>query len=484
MAPGAQPTSPPSPTKSSTAVFVHSPSDTTPLLLPSSKHGDGDAAAEFHDGYSGASFSSAVFSLTTSVVGAGIMGLPAAVKTLGMVPGVLTIMLVGFLADAGVETMLKYSAAGKVISYGGLMADSFGRFGRILLQSCVLINNFGILVVYLIIIGDVMSGSTSSGVHHSGVLEEWAGGSLWWNSRLSVMFCTTLFILIPLVSFKHVDSLRLSSALSVALAVMFVIVMAVITIAKMAIGHVNMPRLFPQIESQESILELFAVVPVVVTAYICHQSVHPVINELENPSDAHGVVRTSLALCTSIYVAMSMFGYMLFGDSTMQDVLSNFDTNLGVPYSSVLCDIVRVGYALHLVLVFPLLHFTLRLNLDGLLFPASVPLSMDNRRFISITAGIITLIFFGAYLIPNIYVAFQFTGATAAVCLGFIFPGIVCLRDVHEIATRKERWVSWFMVVLALVSSAIAISSDILSIFVSESTTPSGPLGSSPSQGY
>ncbi|MCO5547002.1 hypothetical protein L7F22_000442 [Adiantum nelumboides] len=461
-----------SPTK---AKIIYTESEATAPLLPIKNVADD--AAEFHDGYSGASFMSAVFSLTTSVVGAGIMGLPSAVKTLGLIPGILLIVLVGLLADAGVETMLKFSSAGKAISYGGLMADSFGRIGRIVLQVCVIVNNFGILVVYLIIIGDVMSGSTSGTVHHSGVLEEWAGRSTWWNSRLSVMFFTTLFILVPLVSFKHVDSLRLSSALSVALAVMFVFVMAAVTITKLAFGLVTMPRLFPNIGNEASLLELFEVVPVVVTAYICHQSVHPIVNELDKSDDAPGVVRTSLALCTSIYIAMSVFGFMLFGENTMVDVLSNFDTDLGVPYSTFLCDLVRVGYALHLVLVFPLLNFTLRLNLDGILFPAAVPISLDNKRFTLTTAGIVILIFLGAYLIPNINTAFQFTGATAAMCIGFIFPGIVCLRDLYEISTKKERLISWFMVVLAVTTGAIAITSDVLDLFVTESSTPSGPVG-------
>jgi sodium-coupled neutral amino acid transporter 2 len=31
-------------------------------------------------------------------------------------------------------------------------------------------------------------------------------------------------------------------------------------------------------------------------------------------------------------------------------------------------------------------------------------------------------------LVPNIWVAFQFTGATATVCLGFIFPALILLK--------------------------------------------------------
>jgi sodium-coupled neutral amino acid transporter 2 len=124
----------------------------------------------------------------------------------------------------------------------------------------------------------------------------------------------------------------------------------------------------------------------------------------------------------------SFFGFLLFGDATLDDVLANFDTNLGIPYGPLLNDAVRVSYAAHLMLVFPVVFFPLRLNLDGLFFPSSRPLVQDNCRFALISIGLITLIFLGANFIPSIWDAFQFTGATAAVCLGFIFPAAITLR--------------------------------------------------------
>lgn len=138
-------------------------------------------------------------------------------------------------------------------------------------------------------------------------------------------------------------------------------------------------------------------------------------------------MRTSLVLCSSVYVMTSLFGFLLFGDETLDDVLANFDTNLGVPYSYLLNDAVRVSYAAHLMLVFPIVFFPLRLNLDGLFFPSARPLVSDNLRFASISIGLIGLIFLGANFIPSIWDAFQFTGATAAVCVGFIFPAAVTL---------------------------------------------------------
>lgn len=408
-----------------------------------------------------ASFAGAVFNLSTTIVGAGIMALPATMKVLGLIPGILMIIFMAFLTEASIEMLLRFSRAGKTDSYGSLMNDAFGNIGRILLQLCVVVNNIGVLVVYMIIIGDVLSGTTSEGVHHSGVLEAWFGAD-WWNGRFFVLLVSTLCIFSPLACFKRVDSLSYTSALSVGLAVVFVVITAGIAVIKLVDGSISMPRLLPNATDMSAVWNLFTVVPVVVTAYICHYNVHTIDNELEDSTKIQPIVQSSLALCSAVYITTSFFGFLLFGDSTLDDVLSNFDADLGVRYGSLLNDAVRVSYVVHLMLVFPIIFFALRLNMDGLLFPnsASGSLYSDNKRFSFITITLLLLIFLGANFIPSIWDAFQFTGATAAVCIGFIFPAAVVLRDTHGIATRWDKILSAFMIVLAVLSNGIAIYSD------------------------
>lgn len=155
---------------------------------------------------------------------------------------------------------------------------------------------------------------------------------------------------------------------------------------------------------------------------------HPIHNELKDPSQIKPIVRASLLLCLTVYITTSFFGFLLFGGSTLDDVLANFDSNLGIPYSSVFNDAVRVSYVLHLMLVFPIVFHALRLNMDGLLFPSAKPLSCDNQRFCVLTAALLAVIFLAANFIPNIWDAFQFTGATAAVSIAYIFPAAIALR--------------------------------------------------------
>ena len=51
--------------------------------------------------------------------------------------------------------------------------------------------------------GDVLSGTWSDGVRHSGVMEEWFDQH-WWTTRCSLLLFTTVFVFAPLISFKHV----------------------------------------------------------------------------------------------------------------------------------------------------------------------------------------------------------------------------------------------------------------------------------------
>lgn len=157
-------------------------------------------------------------------------------------------------------------------------------------------------------------------------------------------------------------------------------------------------------------------------------AVHPIGSELGKPADMISAVRVSLVLCAAIYFSIGIFGYLLFGDSTMPDILVNFDRNSGSAIGALLNDTVRLSYALHLMLVFPLLNFSLRATIQELLYPKKPFLATHTVRFLSITIFLLVFSYFAAIAIPNIWYFFQFLGSTSAVCLAFIFPAAITLR--------------------------------------------------------
>ncbi|RZS01445.1 hypothetical protein BHM03_00031323 [Ensete ventricosum] len=241
-----------------------------PLILDAVGAGYGPAAA-------GSGVPGAIFNLATSIIGAGIMALPATLKVLGLLVGFVSIVLMGILSEISIELLVRFSVLSKSSSYGDVVQTALGRPFKIVSEICVIINNAGVLVVYLIIIGDVMSGSSK----HVGVFDQLLGSGGEWDHRKLVILVVLVIFLTPLCSLEKIDSLSLTSAASVALAVVFVIVSSIIALVKLVEGRIGTPRLGPDFGSKAAILDLLVVVPIMTNAYVCHFNVQPIYNELE-----------------------------------------------------------------------------------------------------------------------------------------------------------------------------------------------------------
>ncbi|KAA8534006.1 hypothetical protein F0562_031523 [Nyssa sinensis] len=101
------------------------------------------------------------------------------------------------------------------------------------------------------------------------------------------------------------------------------------------------------------------------------------------------------------------------------------------------------------MLVFPVINFSLRANVDELFFPKKPLLAGDTSRFVSLTCILLAFVYMAAVAIPNIWYFFQFMGTTTVMCLMFIFPSSIILRDVHCISTRKDRIMAILVIILA-----------------------------------
>ncbi|KAG4962184.1 hypothetical protein JHK82_038873 [Glycine max] len=403
------------------------------------------------------SISGAVFNITTTMIGAGIMSIPATMKVLGIVPGLVVIVLVALITDVTVEFMLRYTSSGKSSTYAGMMAESFGSIGSLAVKICVIITNLGVLIIYFIILGDVLCGNESNGITHLGILQEWFGIN-WLTSRAFALLFVALFIMLPLVMLRRVDSLRYSSAISILLALVFVVICSSMAVSALLSGKSQTPRIVPDF-SQVTVLDLFTTIPVFVTGFGFHVNVHPIRAELIKVEHMGLAARISLIICVAIYFAIGFFGYLLFGDSIMPDVLVNFDQNSHTSTGRLLNAIVRLSYALHLALVFPIMNYSLRANIDELIFSNKnkPPLASDTPRFVSLTLTLLALTYLVAVAIPNIWYFFQFLGSTTIVSTSFIFPAAIVLRDMHGISKTKDQVMAIVVIVLAVGTSGIAI---------------------------
>ncbi|XP_057523285.1 amino acid transporter AVT6C-like [Amaranthus tricolor] len=409
------------------------------------------------NGEKGASLASAVFNISTTMIGAGIMSIPATFKVLGVFPSLSVVLIVALMGDITGEFMLRYTHSGKSTSYAGLMGESFGRIGALALQICVIITSFGCLIIYLIIIGDVLAGTQSGSTIHTGILQEWFG-FYWWTSRSFAILFVVLIVILPLVLFRRVDSLRYTSLLAILLAVVFIVISSFMAIEALLEGKTQNLRLMPDFSDKGAIFSLFTTLPVFMTAFGYQINVHPVRAELGEPSDMRLAIRISLLICALFYFSIGFFGYLLFGDSINADMLVNFDQiGHGTVISLVINAIVRLSYAIHLMLVFPIINYCLRFNIDELFFPDKPDLAKDKTRFLGLTVILLILVYVVAIAIPSIWYCFQILGSTTVLCLILIFPSSIVLRDVHGISSVWDKAVAGILILIALSMSVIAL---------------------------
>lgn len=109
------------------------------------------------------SVTTAVFNLASAVVGAGIMALPNAFRVLGVVGGCLALVVMHCVTQLTLSFLMRATAASGARTYAALTRHYLGPTWKRALQASLVLNNFGIMVVYQIIFGDILAGSMARG---------------------------------------------------------------------------------------------------------------------------------------------------------------------------------------------------------------------------------------------------------------------------------------------------------------------------------
>lgn len=161
---------------------------------------DDDSAVECEES-PGGGFGSSLINLLKTILGAGMLALPAAVASVGYLWGILLILLAAGLCaySLTIYTVCATYAPGRTASIARLSKLTYPRLGK-LFDLAMAVKCFGVAVSFLIVIGDLMP-SLALG--------------LGWSSPLlmSRVFWITAFMtfMVPLSFLRKLDSLKYSS---------------------------------------------------------------------------------------------------------------------------------------------------------------------------------------------------------------------------------------------------------------------------------
>ncbi|CUS24325.1 LAQU0S15e01970g1_1 [Lachancea quebecensis] len=376
---------------------------------------DGFASTFLHEQRSKSNILMAFMNMANSILGAGIIGQPFAVKNCGLLGGVLAIVLLSFLVDWTIRLIVVNLRISGKTTYQDSVELAMGRKGKLLILLSNGLFAFGGCIGFCIIIGDT--------IPH--VLRAFFSGHDNLFHRNIVIVVVTCLISFPLSLNRDIS--KLSKASMLALASMVVIVVIVVckgpTTDSAYKGSFNSGNLLftPRIFQGLSVISF---------ALVCHHNTSFIYFSLKTPSLKRfdRLTHFSCFIAMVFCFLMGFTGFLVFKDKTKGNILNNFPGNDNA------VNVARFCFGFNMLTTFPLEIFVLRDVIKDLLFFNSEPKGQPRVLSLKLHVIISTVLVFGTMAISlttcNLGALFELIGATTASLMAYILPPWVNLKLV------------------------------------------------------
>ena len=377
-----------------------------------------------------ATWSSCYINLTSTIVGAGVLGLPHAYALTGLLGG--TFLLVGCALSSGFALHLLSRCAKQCAppaSFYAVAQRSLPRASA-LIDAAVSIKCFGVATSYLIVIGDLMPAVVDAIASSGG---GGGGGLIGERSTWVVLgFCVAA----PLSCLSALDSLKHTSLLS-----FFFVAMLIVVILLYAVPSVSSLDPCADVESAASdaacrggrawlVLDggFVRSMPLFVFAYTCQQNLFTLVNELEHPTQQRidSVVTASVGTACAVFLIAGVAGYATYGDAVASDLLKSYPARSAVTTVARLC--VSAVVACHYPLQANPARKCLLTAWQGLTGGAAPAPDVYKARYITVTAVFLTASFLLAVAMDDLGILLGIVGASGSTVVSWILPGLFYCR--------------------------------------------------------
>lgn len=382
----------------------------------------------------GASTVSSSISLVKTIIGAGLLSMPLAYSTDGLIFGTFIIILAALTSGFGLFVQCyvsRYVPQGHS-TFFNLCSITYPHLS-VIFDIAIAIQCFGCALSYLVLIGDIMPTIITEIPY---IQEQY--------HRLFWLIVSTI-IIIPLSFKKNLDSLKYTSVLGlVAIGYMVVLVVSHWVIGDVPQASRGEIYLFPS-----SLTGVFSTFSIVVFAFTGHQNMFSIVNESKDKSLASLSSLVNFAIVTSaaLFIIVGLAGYLTFGDIVDGNVIllypNGWTTTLG-----------RFCIVFMVVFSFPLMLHPSRISVNNIYYWLQVNLHHQNKEvnedtalleevheehfdrkeahivpfphhiFTIITTALLILGYTLAITIKSFAFVLAIVGATGSTAISFILPGL------------------------------------------------------------
>ena len=383
--------------------------------------------AFFREVKSGSNTHRVAINMSNAIIGAGIIGMPYALRISGFGFGLLLLFLMAFITHSSISYLVSSGISLRARSFEQTALLALGVWGERAVLAAQFAFDYGAALSYLIIVGDT---STQ-------IMELALGHSFSGLRQLCIGFVAFAFCL-PLCLMRDIANLEKFSIFSVAT----VLLVTVMLIGKLLAASGNTPR-FSELPFLPDSLDVVVSIGIFSFAFVCNDCIFLYYNTLERGSAARFRYVTTLALIGSSALTslLGCVGLVSFGNSTKANILNNY------PDDDPVATIMRAFYVITMVLTYPICFFVCRQVLHVLLQDFTREERTDVRsitqsRHIAYTLAIFLSSVGIVMKVESLGMVMSITGNVAGSALGYILPGLIALSPaVREGLCRDGNYI-------------------------------------------
>ncbi|KAH8821184.1 amino acid transporter-like protein [Xylogone sp. PMI_703] len=355
---------------------------------------------------------SAFMNMANSIIGAGIIGQPYALRQAGLLTGVILLVVLTVTVDWTIRLIVINSKLSGSHSFQGTVEHCFGKTGLIAISIAQWAFAFGGMVAFGVIIGDSIPHVLTA--LWPGLPDVPVIGLL--ASRRAVIVVFVLGISYPLSLYR--DIAKLAKASTLALISMMVILIAVVTQGFLVPSDLRGSFSTPLLTINDGV---FQAIGVISFAFVCHHNSLLIYGSLEKPTIDRFARVTHMSTTISMIACllMALAGFLTFGSYTQGNILNNF------PSDNTMVNIARLCFGLNMLTTLPLEAFVCREVMLNYYFPGE-PFNM-NLHLIFSTSLVVSAMTL-SLLTCDLGAVFELVGATSACALAYILPPLCYIK--------------------------------------------------------
>ncbi|CAG8499653.1 13627_t:CDS:2 [Gigaspora rosea] len=339
--------------------------DQTPLLNTSIENENQTSV-----NYASASRFSCAVNLANTILGTGMLAMPSAIASVGLIMGSAMIFFAAFTSGLGLFFLSRgaFYTNSRSSSFFAVSQLTYPK-AALFFDIAIAVKCFGVSISYLIIVGDLMP-QVVIAILGNGYIDS---HSLFLDRRFWIT--ASMIIIVPLAFLKRLDSLKHT------------------TPPKDKIHLINLSGKF------------FSNLPIFVFSFTCHQNV--LCNELKNNAQnrLNSVIFVSIGASAIVYQIIGILGYLSFGDDVWPNIIA-----MSHPARACLEK-----------------SFITLQSLSS----KSQPSSSSEARYIFLTVAILLSSYTISILVSKLDLILAFVGSTGSTAVSFILPGIFYYK-LHE----------------------------------------------------